>query len=401
VFEIADDFRTFLATIPEIVKYTVSTSDGGMGGATNTVDVEIYGYDFNQTTALANEVAERIKKIDGARDVSISREKSKPELRILLDQEKMSQMGLNTATVSAMVRNRIVGLTASKFRESGNEYNIVVRFDENFRNSISDIEDIAITTASGLVRLGDISKIEEFWSPPNVDRKRRERKVTVSTVPYKVPLGEMAGNIQAEIDKLDIPEGILVDVGGAYEDLTESFADMGMLLLISLILVYIVMASQFESLKMPLIIMASIPFAFTGVILALVITNTTLSIIAALGMIMLVGIVVKNAIVLVDFTNLMRDRDYELDEAITRAGRSRLRPVLMTTLTTILGMLPLALSKSEGSEIWRPMGISVIGGLTFLTLVTLLIVPVIYRIVVRRAEKRAVKETDSLDFLNA
>ncbi len=401
VFEIADNMRTFLSTIPEIVKYTVSTSDGGMGGATNTVDVEIYGYDFNVTTALANEVAEKIKKIEGARDVSVSREKSKPELRILLDQDKMSQMGLNTATVSAMIRNRIVGLTASKFRESGDEYNIVVRFDESFRNSITDIENIAIPTAKGLVRLGDISKIEEFWSPPNVERKRRERLVTVSTVPYKVPLGEMANQIQAEVDKLNIPDGILVDVGGAYEDLTESFADLGMLLLISLILVYIVMASQFESLKMPLIIMASIPFAFTGVILALVITKTTLSIIAALGMVMLVGIVVKNAIVLVDFTNLMRDRDYELDEAISLAGRSRLRPVLMTTSTTILGMLPLALSTAEGSEIWRPMGISVIGGLIFSTLVTLVIVPVIYRIVVRRAERRTVRETNELDFMEA
>jgi HAE1 family hydrophobic/amphiphilic exporter-1 len=152
---------------------------------------------------------------------------------------------------------------------------------------------------------------------------------------------------------------------------------------------------------MPLIIMASIPFAFTGVVLALLITKTTLSIIAALGAIMLVGIVVKNAIVMVDFTNLMRDRDYELDEAITRAGRSRLRPVLMTTATTILGMLPLALSKAEGSEIWRPMGISVIGGLTFSTLVTLVIVPVIYRVVVRRAETRKKKETEELDFMEA
>jgi len=161
------------------------------------------------------------------------------------------------------------------------------------------------------------------------------------------------------------------------------------------------MAAQFESLKMPLIIMVSIPFSFTGVILALLITQTTLSVIAALGSIMLVGIVVKNAIVLIDFTNLMRDRDYTLDEAITRAGRSRLRPVLMTTATTILGMLPLALSTGEGSELWKPMGISVIGGLTFSTAVTLIIVPVVYRIVVRRAQKRQAQETEELEFMEA
>jgi len=401
VFEIAEAMRTFLSTIPEIVKFTVSTEDGGMGGSTNTVDVEVYGYDFDKTTAVAAEVAERLKKIKGARDINISREKSKPELRINLDQDKMSQLGLNTATVSAMIRNRIVGLTATKFRESGSEYDIVVRFDEDFRNSISDINNIAIPTASGLVRLEEIGTIQEFWTPPNVERKRRERLVTVSTVPYKVAMGEMAGNIKAEIAKMDIPDGILIDVGGAYEDLTESFADLALLLLVSLILVYIVMASQFESLKMPLIIMASIPFAFTGVILALLITGTALSIIAALGAIMLVGIVVKNAIVLIDFTNLMRDREYLLDEAIVRAGRSRLRPVLMTTATTILGMLPLALSSAEGSEIWSPMGITVIGGLTFSTLVTLVIVPVIYRVVVKRAETRRIKETEELEFMEA
>ncbi len=211
----------------------------------------------------------------------------------------------------------------------------------------------------------------------------------------------MATNVQAELDKMDIPAGVMIDVGGAYEDLTESMADLAMLLLVSLILVYIVMAAQFESLKMPLIIMASIPFSFTGVILALLITNTTLSVIAMLGAIMLVGIVVKNAIVLIDMTNLMRDRNNELDDAIKHAGRSRLRPVLMTTATTILGMLPLALSQGEGSEIWRPMGVAVIGGLTISTLVTLVIVPVIYRYVVRRSEQRKSRETEELEFMEA
>jgi hydrophobic/amphiphilic exporter-1 (mainly G- bacteria), HAE1 family len=399
VFEIADEMRTYLQGIPEIVKYKVSTSDQSMSmGSTNTVDVEIYGYDFNQTTALANQLAENLEKIKGARDVTINRGKSKPELRVTLDREKMAQNGLNTATVSAIVRNRVQGLTASRFRESGNEFDIVVKFDEKYRSSITEIENIGIPTSKGIIRLGEVGKVEEFWSPPNVEHKRRERMVTISTTPYKVSLSKMARNVQAEVDKLDIPAGVMIDVGGAYEDLMESFTDLAMLLVLSLILVYLVMASQFESLKMPLIIMASIPFAFTGVILALIITNTTLSIIAAVGAIMLVGIVVKNAIVLIDFTNLMRDRGFELDEAIQRAGRSRLRPVLMTTATTILGMLPLALSQGEGSEIWRPMGISVIGGLTFSTIVTMVVVPVIYRIVVKRGEKRYKDEVETVDF---
>ncbi|MBN1186588.1 MAG: efflux RND transporter permease subunit [Bacteroidales bacterium] len=398
--EIADDLRKYIGTLPEVVTYTVVAGESShLSGSSNTVDVEIYGHNFDVTTALANEISEKVKSIKGARDVTISRKKSKPELRILLDQEKMSSNGLNTASVSTIVRNRIVGMTASIFRESGNEYNIVVKFSEEFRNSIDDIKNIAIPTPSGIIRLGDIASIEEFWAPPNIERKGRERVVTVSVTPYKVPLGELAANIKTEIAKINKPSGVMIDVGGAYEDMGESFGDLGKLLLMSLLLVYIVMASQFESLKMPFIIMMSIPFAFTGVILALIITNTPLSIIAALGAIMLVGIVVKNAIVLIDFTNLMRDRNYELDEAIKIAGKSRLRPVLMTSVTTILGMLPLALSKGEGSEIWSPMGISVIGGLIFSTIVTMVIVPVIYRIVVRRAERRKGKETEELEFM--
>ncbi len=391
--DVADQLRNYLETIPEIVKYNVTArSSMNMMGGGSTVDLQIYGYDFDQTTALANDLAEKIKKIEGAKNVIISREKSKPELRVTLDKDKMSQNGLSTAVVSTMIRNRFLGLTATQFRESGNEYDVLVRFEEKYRSSIVDIENISIPSATGMIRLGDIAKIEEFWSPPNIEREHRERVVTIKATPYKVSLGELANKIKAEVKKVDVPSGIMMNVGGSYEDLQDSFKDLALLLLLSLVLVYLVMASQFESLKMPLIIMVSVPFAFTGVILALVMTKTTLSIIAALGAILLIGIAVKNAIVLIDFTNLMRDRGNSLDEAILKAGRSRLRPVLMTTATTILGMLPLALSTGEGSEIWKPMGIVVIGGLVFSTLVTMVIVPVVYRIVVRRTERKAKRD---------
>jgi len=388
VFEIADQLRTYFNSIPEIVKFDVSTESGsGMGG--NNIDVEIYGYDIGETTILANELSEKIGKIKGATNINISRDKPKPELRVILDQDKMSQNGLNTAMVSSILRNRVVGLTATKFREAGEEYDMVIRFKEEYRSSIHHIENIIITNPLGYkVRLGDIGRIEEFWSPPNIDRKRRERVVTISVTPYKIPLGTLAKEIRNEINKTDIPSDIMVEVGGAFEDQQEAFADLILLLLLSLILVYLVMASQFESFKMPFIIMLSIPFAFTGVILALLLTGTSLSVIAALGAIMLVGIAVKNSIVLVDYINLMRDRGFELDEAITRAGKSRLRPVLMTAFTTILGMLPLALSTGEGSEIWSPMGISVIGGLIFSTIITMIIVPAVYRVLVTRTERK-------------
>lgn len=355
---------------------------------TSTVDVEIYGYDIDQTTFLASGIADKIRQIEGARNVEISREKAKPEMRVELDREKMASVGLNTAAVSTALYNRVAGMTATRYREEGNEYNVVVRFDQDHRNSITDIENISLQGASGnVVKLGEIGKVVEHWSPPNIEHKRLERVVKVSATPYKVPLGVMAANIQKTIDETEIPRGVLIEVGGAFQDQQEGFRDIALLMLLSLILVYIVMASQFESLKMPFIIMFSIPFAFSGAVLALLITGTTLSMVAALGAVMLIGIVVKNAIVLVDYINLMRDRGNSLNEAIVISGKSRLRPVLMTALTTILAMLPLALSTGEGSEIWSPMGISVIGGLIFSTLVTMIIVPVMYRIFAAKGER--------------
>ncbi len=387
VWEISEEVRVMLAGIPEIIKYNVSTNNTGFAGG-NNVDIEIFGYDIEETTRLANTLADSVRKIPGAREVKISREDEKPELRLELDREKLAANGLNTASVSTSLYNRVEGLTATRFREGGEEYNVVVRFKKEFRNSLSDLKNIAIQTPSGgFVRLEELGEIKEYFSPPNIEHKRLERIVRVSVTPYKVPLGELANQIKAKIDKTEIPRDLMVEVGGAYEDQQEGFMDLALLLVLSLLLVYIVMASQFESLKMPFIIMFSIPFAFSGVILALLITNTTLSVIAGLGAVMLVGIVVKNAIVLVDYINLMRDRGYELDEAITLSGRSRLRPVLMTATTTILGMLPLALSSGEGSEIWSPMGISVIGGLIASTIITMVIVPVVYKLFATRGER--------------
>ena len=388
VFEIADDFRYQLDQIAEIVNYNVSTSGGGMGGSNNTVDIEIYGYDFDATNKLANDIKLRMGNIKGARDVLVSREKDKPELQVVLDREKLALNGLTSAMVSTYIRNRVSGLIASRYREEGDEYDIILRLKENYRNSITDLEEITIMTPFGSkIKLKELGQVKEYWSPPNIEHKRRQRIVRVSVKPVGVSLGELASQIKAEINDIDIPPEVFINVGGTYEDLEEGLLDILMLLVLSLILVFIVMASQFESFVMPFVIMFSIPFAFTGVILALFITSTTLSLIAALGAVLLVGIVVKNGIVLVDYINLMRDRGYDLYEAIALSGHSRLRPVLMTALTTILAMMPLALSKGEGSEIWTPMGITVIGGLVFSTIVTMIIVPVMYAIFARRGER--------------
>lgn len=387
VWDIADEIRKDLDAIAEIETYTVSTQGGVGFGGSSGVAIEIYGYDLATTDVLARSIADSIKAIPGSRDVSISRKKEKPELKVILDQEKMALHGLNNAMVSMALRNRIQGYTCTKFREKGNEYDVVVRFKEEDRNTITKIENISIKNMMGQqIRLKEIGAVEEHWAAPNIEHKRRERIVTVSASAHGMSLGELSAIIQTKIASIPIPPDVMVNVGGAFEDMQDSFKDLALLMILVLLLVYIVMAAQFESLKMPLIIMLSIPFAFSGVFIALFISGKIFSVIAALGAIMLIGIVVKNAIVLIDYINLMRERGYELNEAISISGRSRLRPVLMTAATTILGMVPMAFSSGEGSEVWSPMGIAVIGGLIFSTVITLVIVPVGYNLMARKGE---------------
>jgi len=399
VWDISNAFNEYLETIPEIVSFEV-IPNGGMGATTeNNVVMEIYGYDFETTSRIANALADSCRTIRGATNVTVSRDPSKPQLQIVPDREKMAQHGLNTFTVANVVRNRVQGPYMSRYREEGDEYDIRIRFVEEERNELSDLNNIGIMNMQNqLIRLGEVAEIEENWSPPNIERKNRERMVTVSITPYKVPLNVMAQNVQHRINSMDIPSEVTIEMGGAVEDMQESMMDLTLLLVLSLILTFLVMASQFESMRMPFIIMFSIPFAFSGVVIAHLVTGITMSVISMVGGVMLVGIVVKNAIVLVDYINLMRARDMELREAIIVSGKSRLRPVLMTSLTTILGMLPLAMSKGSGSEIWSPMGIAVIGGLIFSTIVTLILIPVVYHMMLRRSDARKAKV--EYDFMN-
>ena len=379
VWEIQDVVREQLEKIPELINYTVGQGSFGMT-TSNTVDVEVFGYDIPTTTSIANEIKDRLSKIEGAGDIQVSRDKEKPQLQVVFDRDKLAQYGLTTASASMAVRNRVSGLMASRFREDGDEYDIVVRYQEDGRNTIADLENISIMTPMGtFVKVAEVGSVEEYWAPPSIDRKTKQRVVTVSVTPIKgKSLSEIATAVQAELAQVDFPSDVSYNVGGAYEDLMESGKDMALLFVIVIILVYIVMASQFESLRMPIIIMISIVFSFSGVVIAAMITGITMSMVAILGAVLLVGIVVKNGIVLIDYMNLLRERGVELYDAAIEASRLRLRPILMTAMTTILGMLPMALSVSEGSEIWAPMGITVIGGLLFSTLITLLITPAIY-----------------------
>ena len=402
VFQIAEVLRQEMAAYPEIIDYQAMIQSG-MGSGVSGVDVEIYGHDFDQTNILADQVSRLIReKVPGARDITISRDEDRAELKIDLDKVKLARHGLDAATVSSYVYNRVTGMLSGYLKEDGDEYDIVVRLKEKDRNSITAIENLSIPLpAGGTTKLRELGSVSEYYAPPTIERKSRQRIVSVQVTPFEISLGELAEEIEAVMATVEVPQGITVRLGGEYEDLQETFSDLMLLFLLIIILVYIVMASQFESFSKPFIIMMSVPFAISGVIIALFITGISLDMIGALGAIMLVGIVVKNGIVLVDFTNLMRDRGYELNEAIALSGASRLRPVLMTACTTILGMLPMALSVGAGSETWRPMGVVIIGGLTVSTVVTLIIVPVLYGIFSRHGERdKAEKVRKEYVFVN-
>lgn len=390
VFEICDSMRVDLDNMPEIKKSNVLAGGGmGMMGGQSTLDVEIYGYDFFETDQVAAELSKRIAKVPGLVNVKISREDYQPEYRIQFDREKLAMNGLNMATASSFLRNRINGLTASLFREDGEEYNIKVAYAPEFRQSIEALENILIYNSQGQsIRIKDLGKVVEEFSPPTIERKNRQRLITVSSTVSGTTIDKAVAGINKALDSMTIPSNIYTVIAGTYLDQQESFADLSVLLLLIILLVFIVMASQFESLTYPFIIMFSVPFAVSGVILAFFITGVSLNMMSFVGIIMLVGIVVKNGIVLVDYINLNRGRGMGVIQAVINGGKSRLRPVLMTTLTTILGMVPLAVSTSEGSELWKPMAITVIGGLTISTIFTLIIVPTVYAIFAGNGVKR-------------
>ncbi len=379
ITEIAAMMRKDLEHYPEFSKYQVNVGGmGGMGGQ-STIDYEIYGYDFAETDSVAQRLVRVLRGIKGAADVRVSRSDYQPEYQVDFDREKLAMYGLNLQTAATYLRNRINGALSSQFREDGEEYDIKVMYAPEHRASLEDIENILLYSPQGnSVRVKDVGKVVERFTPPTIERKDRERIITVSTVADGVPMSRIVDESQKAIDNMDIPVGINIQLAGSYEDQQDSFRDLLTLALLVIILVYIVMAAQFESYTYPGIIMTSLLFAFSGVFIMLYITGHNLNVMSLIGAIMLIGIVVKNGIVLIDYISLNRERGMSIRRAVIDGGRSRLRPVVMTTLTTILGMVPMAVGTGQGSEMWRPMGVAVIGGLTFSTILTLLFVPTLY-----------------------
>ena len=391
--QIADVVRGILADYPEFKKVRVTEGGGGMGGA-STVDIEIYGFDFETTDRVAKELQSKMLQSSDFSQVLLSRDEYTPEYQVDFNREKLALNGLNSTTAASYLSAAMNGSTQSFYREDGDEYDIRVRYAPEFRTSIEDIENIIIYNNMGKgVRIKDLGTVVETLTPPSIQRKNRERLITVSgVVANGTALSDAVSTTDAILADTDIPSELSIEIGGSYEDQQDMFGDLIMLLAMIIILVYIVMASQFESFMSPFVIMFSIPFAFVGVLLGLWVTGTPLGTMGMIGILILMGIVVKNGIVLIDYTILMRERGKSVAEASVIAAKSRLRPILMTTLTTVLGMIPMAIGQGEGSEMWRSLGMVVAWGLSISTLVTLVIIPTVYASMSSWQERRAARK---------
>jgi Cation/multidrug efflux pump len=395
VSEVGQALRKEIRKIPGVIKADVSTGNpiGRMitGGGGKAIQVEIIGHSFEDTNAFAEKLKAMMETIPGVVDASVSRDISLPELKIEVDREKATSLGLTMNTIASSVKTFIEGATATKYREKGRTYDIYIRLQESSRTKIEDIESLSIVSplSGKQIKLINVAKVYEIKGPIRIERMNRERVVKVESNVYKRSPGKVIEDIKAGLKKLTLPSDVIINFGGEAEEQGKAFMDLTLLLVLGIILVYMVMAAQFESLIDPLIVMFSVPFTFTGVLLGFLITRTTLSVTTFLGMVMLMGIVVNNAIVLISYISILRQRGYSMIEAVTLGGKDRLRPVLMTTITTLAGLLPMALSRGEGSETWQPLGITMISGLTLSTLITMIFVPTLYAVVEGRMKKKA------------
>ena len=376
--QLADIIRADLRQFPELNRFNV-TEGGGMGGRAS-VQLEIYGYDFTETENAARAVRERMMESGLFAQAILSRDQYTPEYEIDFDREKLALNGLSSVTAAAAVSAAMSGSVGSYYREDGEEYNIRVRYAPEFRTSIEDMENIVILNNAGRgIKVRDLGRIVESKVPPTIQRKNRDRYISINGIMAQGKSLSEGVEVVTELMESDpLPSNMSWRIGGDYENQQDMFSDMILLALLIIILVYMVMASQFESFMGPFVIMFSIPFAFVGVFLGNMFANLAIGVMSMIGIIILLGIVVKNGIVLIDYTILLQERGYPVREASVEAAKSRLRPILMTTLTTVLGMLPMALGRGEGSELWRGLGTTVAWGLSVSTLITLVLIPVLY-----------------------
>jgi HAE1 family hydrophobic/amphiphilic exporter-1 len=372
------------------------------GGSDARLALEIRGYDLDDARRLSNEAKALMERTPGLADVRLAKDDARPELALRVDRDKAALLGLTVSQVATTVRTNIAGTQAAFYRERGREYPIIVRLRPEDRQRVDNVNDVLVSTPGGaLVQAKSLMRVDNERGPVEIERKNLER-VTRVNAELDGTLGDAVDAVNARLPEIRVPRDFTVGFGAEVEEQAKAFAQLRWLLLLAVILVYAVMASQYESLRDPFIIMFSIPLASIGVVLALKLTGTAFSLQAYIGVIMLAGIVVSNAILLVDYTTTLRVRDkMALRLAVETAGRTRLRPIIMTTLTTILGLVPMSLGIGEGAELQAPLARVVIGGLAASTLITLVFVPTLYTIfeeglpALLRREKAA--ETPAVD----
>jgi hydrophobic/amphiphilic exporter-1 (mainly G- bacteria), HAE1 family len=393
--EIKEALQKSFASIPDA---DVSFSDRGqqaMMGSAGDITIDIIGHDLDVAEAMANTIEAKVKTIRGVATTKSSVQKSRPELLVTLDRDRIADLGLSTSQIGQTVSTSILGSVVTRYRETGDEYDVRVQLDKDSRQSKEDLENILIMTPQGRqIPLRAIASIEFAKSPQEITRQDQERYVSLNIDISGRDLRSITKDVKKVLATIPVPPDFRIEIGGTAEDMQESFMYLGLAMLVAMLLTYMVMASQFESLVDPFIIMFTIPLSFIGVAFALLLTGTDLNVMALVGIVMLVGIVVNNGIVLVDYINQLRGRGMELFEANIQGGRIRLRPVLMTALTTIIAMVPMSLGLGESGEQWAPMARAVIGGLTAATAMTLIIIPIIYIEVELYAAKRRKKRAD-------
>lgn len=390
IAELDAGIRRKAAQIPGLKVSTSDRSMTAMGGMSSaTVEVDILGHDLAIADSLTSRVIAAIETIPGLVDLKSSREPGKPEIQLVVDRQKAALYGLTPYQIGSALRTQVEGNAASQYRLGGKEYDILVRLRPDQRNSIAGILGLSVNGPTGSVPLRSLVAVRSGTSPLSIEHRNTERIVRITGKAARTSPGQLGRKVAAAIRPIVVPAGFDVKLSGSYEDMTSTFKDLGLIMLIAFLLVFMVMASQFESFRDPFIIMFTVPFGLIGVLWALFITRTPLSVTSGLGAVVLLGIVVNNGIVYIDYCNqLRRNRGMGLIEAVKEAGRVRLRPILMTSLTTIFGLTPLALQLGEGSELWAPLGRAIVGGMLFSTLLPLVFIPVLYVIFETRSERR-------------
>jgi HAE1 family hydrophobic/amphiphilic exporter-1 len=381
VDEVTEEIRLKVRDIAG-AKITANTMDvTSMGAGDGPINVQVSGEDLDVLKELSTQIASIVRSVPGTREVSSSLTDGHPELQIKIDRKRAAAFGLTPMQISNEIRNAMQGTVATRYRIEGQEVDLRVRYIPEGHQDIDYLSNLNILNPQGIpVKLSQIATFEMAQGPVQITRVDQVRRAEVNAYLLNRDLRSVISDIQAEVDKLALPVGYEVSYGGESEEMTESFSSLAVALLLAIILVYAVMAVQYESFFNPFVIMFSVPTAIIGVVLGLLVTGRSFCVTAFVGLIMLVGIVVSNAIVYVDYLKQLRESGMERNAAVVEAGRVRLRPILMTAFSTVLAMLPLSLGRGEGGEVQAPLATVVIGGLLASTLITLLLVPVVYTI---------------------